>query len=324
VEDVARLKRLRHAAQGAPPQPFDNLVPVLDTSLRAESADLHAVAQLLWASGQFEIANLQPELRRLLKGPCLPLASIDRTQVILVGLAMHNVGALDVSAQAVARTGSRLVPALAAAVTGAMPTKAPVHRQLAHAWCLDDEAADLVRRCLVLAADHELNASTYVGRCIASTGASPYAVILGALGALSGPRHGGETSRAVVLLREALRTGNVQSAIAERLKRGERIPGFGQPLYPDGDPRAAHILDAAKASRYGRQSAAALRVGGGKAWRQAVAITGDELVDCQSLGSEVADRYAMSKQQALDAIPALALLDRLAAVGSRPRGRLTT
>jgi citrate synthase len=113
----------------------------------------------------------------------------------------------------------------------------------------------------VLTADHELNASTYVGRCIASTGASPYAVVLGALGALSGPRHGGETSSVEALLREVMQTGDVLGAIAERLRRGERIPGFGQPLYPEGDPRGRHLLDAVKASPYGRRSERVLDIG---------------------------------------------------------------
>src|SRR5262249_22976450 len=149
----------------------------------------------------------------------------------------------------------------AAAVTRAMPTRAPVHRQLEQAWHLDEDAGDLVRRCLVLAADHELNASTYVARCIASTGASPYAALLGALGALSGPPHGGETSKVEALLREALRSGPVEDAVAERLRRGERIPGFGHPLYPDGDPRAVHILDAVGASKHRRQGEASLRIG---------------------------------------------------------------
>jgi citrate synthase len=285
AEDVARLKRLRHAGPrtGAPPKPFDNLVPVLDTSLSliengrlyyrgidadvlAASADLEAVAQLLWGEGGgkgFNVASLEPALRSLLAGSRLPAAAIDRARVILVGLAMHDVGALDVSQQAVARTGLRLVPALVAAVTGVMPTGVALHRQLAAAWRLEEAGADLIRRCLVVTADHELNASTYVGRCIASTGASPYAVVLGALGALSGPRHGGETSNVEALLREALYSGDIEATIAARLQRGERIPGFGHPLYPDGDPRATHILEAVKASRHGRQSEAALRVGRG-------------------------------------------------------------
>jgi citrate synthase len=142
-----------------------------------------------------------------------------------------------------------------------MPLQAPVHRQLAAAWRLNAAAADLVRRCLVLEADHELNASTYVGRCIASTGASPYAVILGALGALSGPRHGGETSKVEVLVRELIGRRDARRVLAERLQQGERIPGFGHPLYPDGDPRARHILEALQASRLKPRGEAALRLG---------------------------------------------------------------
>jgi citrate synthase len=283
AQDIARLKRTRGAGprKGAPPKPFDNLQPVLDTSLSlidsgrlyyrgidacelAETAELESVARLLWkdeAGGPFEIGNLRSELRKLLSGPRLPAAAMDRARMVLAGLALHDVSALDVSGRAVVRAGARLVPALAAAVTGILPTRELLHVQLAIAWGLREEAADIIRRCLVLAADHELNASTYVARCIASTSASPYAAMLGALGALSGPRHGGETSRVEALLREALRAGDTQRIVAERLQRGERIPGFGHPLYPDGDPRAVHILDAVRGSRYARAGEPAFRVG---------------------------------------------------------------
>jgi citrate synthase len=282
AEDVARLKRLRQSGpRGTPPKPFDSLAPVLDTRLSliengrlyyrgidacvlAESAGLEDIAGLLWgadAPGHFT-ATLGPPLKRLLAAQRLPAAAVDRARAMLIGLAEEDVGALDVSPRAVARTGARLVPALAAAVTGAMPGGAALHQQVAAAWRLDAAGADLVRRCLVLIADHELNASTYVGRCIASTGASPYAALLGALCALSGPRHGGETSGVEALLREALHRGDMRAVIAERLQRGERIPGFGQPLYPDGDPRAVHILAALSASRHARQGEALLRIGG--------------------------------------------------------------
>ena len=281
--DVERLKRSRRAGprSGVPPKPYDNLVPVLDTSLcliengrlyyrgvdamaLAESADLEAIARLMWGHDSeepFDAGSLRPELRKLLAGSRLPATAMDRARTLLAQLALHDVAGLDVSQPAVVRTGLRLVPALAAAVTGHLPARPPLHQEIARAWKLDAAGADLVRRCLVLAADHELNASTYVGRCIASTGASPYAVVLGALGALSGPRHGGVTSQVEGLLREVLRSGDVQGAVAERLQRGERIPGFGQPLYPDGDPRGSHILDALKASRYGRQAEAVLDIG---------------------------------------------------------------
>jgi citrate synthase len=104
----------------------------------------------------------------------------------------------------------------------------------------------MVRRCLVLLTDHELNASTFVARCIASTGATPYAVVSGALAALSGRRHGGASARVEALARELAVGGDPLAAMAARLARGETLPGMGQPLYPEGDPRAAAILAAAQ------------------------------------------------------------------------------
>jgi citrate synthase len=117
---------------------------------------------------------------------------------------------------------------------------------LATFWRLDEVGADLVRRCLVLLADHELNASTFVARCVASTGATPYAVVSGALAALSGRRHGGASARAEALCRELAAGGDPMTAMAARLARGDDLPGLGQPLYPEGDPRAAAILAASR------------------------------------------------------------------------------
>lgn len=283
--DVARLMRQRESGRkvGPPPKAFDTAAPVLDTSISliergrlyyrgrdavqlADAADLEDVAGLLWARdarASFGLGPLAGRLRRLLgRGRAsLPTAPVDRARLAIADLSMHDVGALDTSPGAAARAGARLVPALASAVAGKLVDGAsPLHHELAQAWQLDAEAADLVRRCLVLAADHELNASTYVARCIASTGASPYAVVLGALGALSGPLHGGATSNAEAFLRETLATGDVRGPVATRLQRGERVPGFGQPLYPDGDPRGAHIMAAVRASRYGRRAERAIAV----------------------------------------------------------------
>jgi citrate synthase len=284
AEDVERLKRMKHVGPriGQPPKPFDAAMPVLDTSisliesgrlyyrgsdamLLAETADLETVARLMWGQTgleTFEVGPLQNELRAILARPGLPSTAMDRARVILAELSAHDVAALDVSPPAVARAGARLAALLTAAVIGKMPTGSPIHMEFAKAWRLDKAAADLVRRCLVLIADHELNTSTYVGRCIASTGASPYAVLNGALGALSGPRHGGATSRVEALLREILiGAADVRAVVADRLQRGERIPGFGHPLYPNGDPRRRHILEAVNASRYRAQAVKAMETG---------------------------------------------------------------
>jgi citrate synthase len=256
-------------------------MPVLDTTISliengrlyyrgsdvvrlAETSDLEAIAHILWEQADpddFRVGQMHTQLRRLLAGRHLPGVAMDRARTILSELTMHDVAALDTSPLAVRRTGARLVTVLTASVTGTMPSGLAVHEELRRVWKLDASASDLIRRCLVLTADHELNASTYVGRCIASTGATPYAVVLGALGALSGPKHGGETGRVEAFLGDVLRSGDVQRAVAERLQRGERIPGFGQPLYPNGDPRGRDIIDAIKRSRYARTSVKLIDIG---------------------------------------------------------------
>jgi len=117
-----------------------------------------------------------------------------------------------------------------------------IHTRLATAWGRP-EAADAIRRTLVLLADHELNASTFAARVTASTGASLAAASLAGLAALSGPLHGGMADRVHNLVEESGRIG-AEAAVAGRLARAGPIAGFGHPLYPAGDPRAAALLSA--------------------------------------------------------------------------------
>ena len=131
---------------------------------------------------------------------------------------------------------------LLACVTGAEPSAAPIHRQCAKAWKLDENGADAIRAALILCADHELNASSFTARCIASTGASLRAAVAGGLAALSGARHGGMTTRVEALWRSLEGDPQPAAALRRMLGAGAEIPGFGHPLYPDGDVRAAAIL----------------------------------------------------------------------------------
>jgi citrate synthase len=78
---------------------------------------------------------------------------------------------------------------------------------------------------------------------VASAGSHPYAVVSAGLGALEGVRHGGIGLRVEAQLASLRRTRNLRAALGERVRRGEPIDGFGHPLYRDGDPRAAAILD---------------------------------------------------------------------------------
>jgi citrate synthase len=135
-----------------------------------------------------------------------------------------------------------LLRAITAAATGKSPTAEPAHEALARAWGLNASGADLVRAALILLADHELNASTFAVRVVASTGASLAAALASGLSALSGPMHGGATSLVEVFFDEVERNGSATKVIEERLWRGDRLPGFDHPLYPDGDPRAKVLL----------------------------------------------------------------------------------
>jgi citrate synthase len=134
-----------------------------------------------------------------------------------------------------------LVRVLSACVAGEPPGTAPLHRQLAKVWRLDAKGADLVRMALVLCADHELNASSFTARCVASTGASLRAAVIGGLAALSGGRHGGMTSR-IETFWHGLDDGDLVVQLRRRLSADEALPGFGHPLYPNGDVRATVLL----------------------------------------------------------------------------------
>jgi citrate synthase len=100
-----------------------------------------------------------------------------------------------------------------------------------------------VSAALVLLADHELAASTLAARVAASVRADPYAVVGTGLGAMSGALHGGASLGVETLLAAAVGPDDVPRVVAELLRRGEKVPGFGHPVYRGGDPRAVVLLD---------------------------------------------------------------------------------
>jgi citrate synthase len=88
------------------------------------------------------------------------------------------------------------------------------------------------------AAEHGMNASTFTARVIASTGADVAACLSGAVGAMSGPLHGGAPSRVLGMIEEIERTGDALGYVKHVLDRGERLMGFGHRVYRAEDPRA--------------------------------------------------------------------------------------
>ena len=212
----------------------------------AESAALEETARLLWSCGDndpFEASTgrASPWDKATLKLVSdLPLT--ERCQILLPLVPLGRATAWQRDNRRLWPGAATLLRAIAAAASASQPTSLPVHAHLARTWDLNKIAADIVRRALVLLADHELNASAFAVRVVASTGASLGACLNAGLSALSGPLHGGTTSLVEALLEEVDESGNAAMVVEKRLRRGDGVPGFDHRLYPEGDPRAAALL----------------------------------------------------------------------------------
>jgi citrate synthase len=283
ADDVERFRITRGVERGR-----DTLVPVIDSAISlieggrffyrghdalrlAETATLEEASDLLWARDATAVTAALPSpaggggLARARRREASPngrepasgvefarLGLIGRVQIRLATCAAEDLAALDPTRAGVIRTGRTILAELVAIIADCgnpEPGADPVHRRLAASWGLDGAAADVLRSILVLLADHELNASAFVARVVASTGATPYEVVSAALGALSGRRHGGQSARAEALFNEIGGSADPLPGMAARLARGDDLPGLGHPLYPDGDPRAHAIIEAIARAR---------------------------------------------------------------------------
>jgi citrate synthase len=98
----------------------------------------------------------------------------------------------------------------------------------------------------ISAAEHGMNASTFTARVVASTGADVAAALSAAVGALSGPLHGGAPSRVLKMLDDVAEMGDADKYVKDMLDRGERLMGFGHRVYRAEDPRARVLRRTAK------------------------------------------------------------------------------
>ena len=168
---------------------------------------------------------------------------IPRMQIALALAGAGDLGAYDLRPEMMALTGARILRLMAAAAAGNQAGMNGTAHTLAEGWGIPDETSvRLLNAALILCADHELNISSFAARVAASGEAPLYAVVAAGLAALQGAKHGGLTRRAEALLREMDGPAQADRAISDRLRRGEIVPGFGHPLYPDGDPRARLLL----------------------------------------------------------------------------------
>lgn len=266
ADDVARLKRRRDVgrkAESIAHHALDFGTPVLASALTliednrlyyrgrdatdlARTASLEEVARLLWNCDEcpFRADNLtamDTALRRAWLA-AVPLQPIDRCMVLLPAAAAFDHPGWVEDRNAMLDTGVRVLRLLTAAVTARPLSDKPVHEQLAAAWNVTPEHAPLIRAALVLSADHEFNASAFAARVVASTGTSLYGVVTAGLAAINGPRHGGLTRRITAFFDDIEEADDLDAELARRVRDGIYIPGFGHPLYPDGDVRAVTLF----------------------------------------------------------------------------------
>jgi citrate synthase len=103
------------------------------------------------------------------------------------------------------------------------------------------DEARAVEQYMVLAIDHGFNASTFTGRVVTSTGADLGAVVVAAIGALSGPLHGGAPSRALEMLEAIGTVDRAADWVRQAVAGGDRIMGFGHAVYRTADPRSVAL-----------------------------------------------------------------------------------
>ena len=205
----------------------------LDAVRLSRTETLEGVARLLRGGGVASRSDLREP------PPAGPTARA-RTFAALAGRAATDPTTVDRGPALLAADAATLLDVLTDAVTGVRESGA-IHERLGRGWGCRAQGCDLIRRALVLLADHELNASTFAARVAASTGAALSAAALAGLSALSGPLHGGLYIMVRVLADEAGRLGNAGDALALPA-HWSSTPGFGHPLYPEGDPRARALL----------------------------------------------------------------------------------
>jgi citrate synthase len=206
-----------------------------DAIALCEDQTLESVASLLWGEGGLPNVTQSAKIIEAIDPKAAGLH-------YLAGMAANALPSKGRSLSDLAQEAAILLEGLSHAMAlGARGQNA--HEKLANLWNLNTEQADILRRALVLLADHELNPSTFSARVAASTGASLAACALAGLTTLTGPLHGEAASHALVFLESAHVVGP-QSAIREASETKDGFAGLGHKLYPDGDPRARALLKA--------------------------------------------------------------------------------
>ena len=229
---------------------FEEVVFLLWNKKLPTHDELNALEQSLRQSYE-----LPAEIIALMKQFPREADPIDVLRTVVSALEFYDRDARDLSRQATLRTAIKLTaqfPTIVAAGdrirNGLEPVPPDPSLNIAANFLYmlkgekpSERDARIFDVCLTLHADHELNASTFTARVVAGTLADMYAAITAAIGALSGPLHGGANTAVMKTLLEIGSVDNVEEYIKDALANKRKIMGFGHAVYKTEDPRATHL-----------------------------------------------------------------------------------
>jgi citrate synthase len=239
----------------------------------AKNSNFEEVAFLLWNKrlpNQSELEDLNQQLsksyaipgevRELMKKAPRDADPIDTLRTAVSALESYDSTARDISADNSRKVAIKLTAQFATLVAatdrirnGKDPIDPLPDANIATNFLYmlkgekpSEHDAKLFDTCLILHADHELNASTFTARVVAGTLASVYASVVAAIGALSGPLHGGANTNVMKTLLEIGEVNNVEAFVKKALAEKRKMMGFGHAVYKTEDPRATHLRQFSK------------------------------------------------------------------------------
>ena len=229
---------------------FEEVVFLLWNGRLPKRDELDELRQSLSASYQIPESILE-----LIKGFPADADPMDSLRTAVSALALTDKDKRDLSRENSIKVATRLTaqfPTIVAAFDRARNGKAFVHPEpkldiatnflyMLTGEMPDEFDAHALDVALILQADHELNASTFTARVVAGTLADMYSAVTAAIGALSGPLHGGANTAIMKILLEIDDVNKVEGFVKDALSKKKKIMGFGHAVYKTEDPRATHL-----------------------------------------------------------------------------------
>jgi citrate synthase len=222
-----------------------------DVAELAETDTFESVAALLWEADPKSVfgkslPSAPPSLAKLRRG-LAELTVFEQAMALFPLIERANPRSYDLSKPGFARTGADLSRWYAAILVGGTPSAAPVHEFIAESLGAPQGFADIIRRLLIVCADHEFDPTTYAVRATANAGVTPYyAVVTGIIASRGQRLQSGRIEAAARLLEEIVAIPDPRDTIVARFRNGEQLVGFGSPVHDKMDPRAAIVMDALK------------------------------------------------------------------------------